>query len=116
MKKNHSSKSGTFNLRVLLTFTLCSVGALLAMLSFAPNPPSGTTTQVPDGQNDSPFVHKQAGPFSGGASPRPRAVRMPSGSATWGNVTSANTSTPEEKSPYGVTCILTSKFWGLRGK
>jgi hypothetical protein len=42
MKKNPASESGLFNPRVFLGFILCSVGALLAMLSFAAAPPSGT--------------------------------------------------------------------------
>ena len=113
MKKIHFSTSGIFNLRVLLAFALCLVGALLAMLSFAANPPSGTTAQVPGGQNDSPFVHKQAGPFSGGASRRPGAATVPSDSATWAIVTSANTSTTEENVLYGVTCISPSNCWAV---
>src|SRR5437660_5237524 len=45
MKKNPSSQSGLFNPRVLIAFTLFSVGALLAMVSFAaprprPAPPT----------------------------------------------------------------------------
>ncbi|HWX18183.1 MAG TPA: hypothetical protein VNY07_16525 [Chthoniobacterales bacterium] len=35
MKKNLSSQSGLFNPRVFVAFTLCSVGVLLAMVSFA---------------------------------------------------------------------------------
>src|SRR6266481_9974227 len=35
MKKNPSSQSGLFNPRALVAFTLCSLGALLAMVSFA---------------------------------------------------------------------------------
>src|SRR6266705_1069017 len=42
MKKKSPSQSGLFNLRAFLAFTLCSVGALLAMLSFAA-PPSMPT-------------------------------------------------------------------------
>src|SRR5438132_8678694 len=42
MKKNLASESGLFNPRVFLAFILCSAGALLAMLSFAAAPPSGT--------------------------------------------------------------------------
>ena len=37
MKKNPTPQSGLFNPRVLLAFSLCSVGVLLAMLSFASN-------------------------------------------------------------------------------
>src|SRR2546422_9236332 len=51
MKKNPASQSGLFNPRVLLAFTLCSVGVGLAILgSLAANPPSGTintTTTTP---------------------------------------------------------------------
>ena len=38
MKKNPRPNSGIFNLRFLLAFTLCSVGASLALLSFAATP------------------------------------------------------------------------------
>ncbi len=45
MKKNSASQSGLFNPRVFVAFTLCSVGVLLAMVSFAaprprPAPPT----------------------------------------------------------------------------
>jgi hypothetical protein len=45
MKKNHASQSGLFNPRALVGFSLCSVGVLLAMLSFGaarprPSPPT----------------------------------------------------------------------------
>src|SRR5436190_20634173 len=45
MKKNPSSQSGLFNPRAFVAFSLCSVGAMLAMVSFAapkprPAPPS----------------------------------------------------------------------------
>ena len=42
MKKNHASESGIFNPRVFAAFALCSAAALLAMLTFAANPNSGT--------------------------------------------------------------------------
>src|SRR5438552_12383490 len=44
MKKNPASKSGLFNARVLLAFSLCSVGAWLALLSFASTPPTSNVT------------------------------------------------------------------------
>jgi len=45
MRKNPASQSGIFNPRTLSAFTLCSVGVLLAMFSFAATtPPSGTLT------------------------------------------------------------------------
>src|ERR1043166_3939111 len=44
MQKNSTSKSGLFNPRVLLAFSLCSVGTLLAFLSFASTPPTSNIT------------------------------------------------------------------------
>src|SRR5437899_573912 len=44
MRKKTTSQSGLFNPRVLLAFTLCSVAALLAMLSFASTPSNGPLT------------------------------------------------------------------------
>jgi hypothetical protein len=41
--KTRNSKSGFFNPRILCAFALCSVGTLLAMLSFAAMPPVDTT-------------------------------------------------------------------------
>src|SRR5213080_9805 len=46
MKKNSIFQSGLFNPRVLLAFTLCSVAALLGMLSFAATPSTGTLTDT----------------------------------------------------------------------
>jgi len=43
MKKDSNSKSGIFNPRVVLAFTLCSGGALLGMLSLAAPAPSSKT-------------------------------------------------------------------------
>src|SRR5438876_2927175 len=44
MKQNPDSQSGLFNPRILLAFTLCSAGVLLAMLSFAATPGSATAS------------------------------------------------------------------------
>src|SRR5437667_541708 len=46
MRKNPASQSGLFNPRVLIAFSLCSVGALLAVFSFAATPSSGTLTDT----------------------------------------------------------------------
>jgi hypothetical protein len=55
MQKNAASQSGIFNPRVLLAFTLCSVGSLLAMFSLAATPPVETThanaSVPPDSRN-----------------------------------------------------------------
>src|SRR2546428_34364 len=58
MKKNPTTQSGLFNPRALVTFTLCSVGAVLAMLSFAATAPSTTTTRL---DANSPQAPTQAG-------------------------------------------------------
>src|SRR5438270_10928807 len=43
MQKNSTSESGVFRPRVLVALSLCSLGVLLAMFSFAtPTPTSGT--------------------------------------------------------------------------
>jgi PKD repeat protein len=57
MKKNPASQSGIFNPRAFLAFTLCSVGALLVLVSFASTPSSGTLTDT------SGPVGYMAGPF-----------------------------------------------------
>src|SRR5438309_12085983 len=58
MKKNHPvSESGFFNPRIFGAFLLCSVGAWLAMFSFASTPSSGTLTDT------SGPVTYTAGPF-----------------------------------------------------
>src|SRR2546422_11656013 len=44
MQKNLAFQSGIFNPRILLAFTLCSVGSLLEMFSFAATPESATVS------------------------------------------------------------------------
>ncbi len=76
MQKKAASQSGIFNPRVLLAFTLCSVGSLLAMFSLAATPPVETThanTSVPtDSRN---FLST----FSSGAHHLPPGVPLPPG-------------------------------------
>src|SRR5437660_3827450 len=57
MKKSSGSESGAFNPRIFLAFILCSVGAWLAMFSFASTPSSGTLTDTSGPQTYT------AGPF-----------------------------------------------------
>jgi hypothetical protein len=76
MQKNAASQSGIFNPRVLLAFTLCSVGALLAMFSLAATPPVETmhanTSVPPDSRN---FLST----FASNANHLPRGVSLPPG-------------------------------------
>src|SRR5213596_3071508 len=57
MRKNPLSESGFFNPRILIAVSLCSVGVLLAMFSFAATPSSGTLTDT-----SGPLTYS-AGPF-----------------------------------------------------
>ena len=58
MKKSSGSESGAFNPRIFAAFILCSVGALLAMFSFASTPSSGTLSEA------NPVLTYDAGPFA----------------------------------------------------
>jgi PKD repeat protein len=58
MRKNSSRESGAFNPRVFVAFILCSLGASLALVSFAATPPSGTLTDT------SGPLNYTAGPFN----------------------------------------------------
>jgi hypothetical protein len=76
MKKKSTSQSGIFNPRVLLAFTLCSVGALLAMFSLAATPPVETThanTSVP------PDPRNFLSTFGSNANRLPPGVPLPPG-------------------------------------
>ena len=75
MQKNAASQSGIFNPRVLVAFTLCSVGTLLAMFSLAAMPPVETThanSVPPDSRN---FLST----FGSAANHLPPGVPLPPG-------------------------------------
>src|SRR5207249_12284596 len=77
MKKNFGFESGVFNPRVFAAFLLCSAAAMLAMLSFAANPSSGTLTDTSGpltytagpftGANPTPVIFVDSGPECGGS-------------------------------------------------
>src|SRR5436190_12955353 len=80
MRTNTNSQAAFFNPRVFVTFLLCSVGAWLAVLSFASTPSSGTltTTSGPltytaspfNVANPTPLIEVDSGPeCSGSAQP-----------------------------------------------
>src|SRR5438067_2002223 len=79
MKKNHPvSEPGFFNPRIFGAFLLCSVGAWLAMFSFASTPSSGTLTDTSGPvsytagpffvSNPTPVIELDSGPECGGSS------------------------------------------------
>ena len=99
MQKNAAFQSGIFNPRVLLAFTLCSVGALLAVFSLAATPPVETThanTRVPQP------AASESKPLVSGAQ-----------SNDWSIVSSPNTSATEHNALRGVTCVSASECWAV---
>src|SRR6267142_1673993 len=99
MQKRAASQSGIFNPRVLLAFTLCSVGALLAMFSLAATPPVETTyanTSVPQP------AASESTPLVSGAQ-----------SNDWSIVSSPDTSATEHNALRGVTCVSASECWAV---
>ena len=99
MQKKAVSQSGIFNPRVLLAFTLCSVGALLAMFSLAATPPVETTHA------------NTSGPQPAGS----ESMSLVSGaqSKDWSIVSSPNTSATENNALRGVTCVSASECWAV---
>ncbi len=57
MQKSATSKSGLINLRTILAFVLCTIGASFGWIAFASTPPSGTLT------DSSGPLNYTAGPF-----------------------------------------------------
>src|SRR5438105_13841492 len=60
MKDNSFSQSGMFNPRFLIVVTLCSIGTLLALVSFTGTPPSKMTSLATNSARNSLFVNKHA--------------------------------------------------------
>src|SRR4029077_18058711 len=58
MKKEFSAQIGIFNIRVLASVALCSLGASFGWLSFAGTPSSGTLSPA------NPLLTYEAGPFN----------------------------------------------------
>ncbi len=58
MRKLSSREAGAFNPRLFIGFTLSCIGGLLALISFAATPPSGTLSDT------NPVLNYEAGPFT----------------------------------------------------
>src|SRR6266536_1303764 len=126
MKTHSTSQSAFFTLRVLLAFTLCSVGALLAMLSLAATPPVKSTRA---NTGVSPHPRSFPSTVSSNANLLPPGVPLPpttqlalngqgdpaSGIPTddWSIVSSPNTSPTQYNSLLGVTCVSASDCWAV---
>jgi hypothetical protein len=91
MKTKIHSHSGFLNPRILAAFALGSVGVLLAMLSFAANPPRGMKTPAGSSAGDSAFVDDQAIPFQDNLAAPASSMPLAATGAAWSIVTSPNT-------------------------
>lgn len=99
MQKHAASQSGIFNPRVLLAFTLCSVGAFLAMFSLAATHPVEMT-------HDSNSVPQ---PAASESMPLVSGVQ----SNDWSIVSSPNASATQHNALRGVTCVSPSECWAV---
>jgi hypothetical protein len=113
MKKNPASQSGIFNPRILVAFALGSVGVLLAMLSFAANPPRGMKTPSASSAGASAFVDNPAIPFNGSVAAPAASMPLTATGAAWSIVSSPNTSATQENVLSGVTCTSASDCWAV---
>src|SRR5437870_1036138 len=115
MQKRSVSPSGICNPRVLVAFALCSVGALLAMLSFAATPPNGIIPSETNSPDDSRFVDNPAGRLSGNATAAaPGMPLAPEQAASdWSIVASPSATSPQNNIFSGVTCLSASDCWAV---
>jgi hypothetical protein len=97
MRKNSASQSGTFNLRVLAAFALCSMGISLAMLSFGATPSTGMLSD--------------AGLSSRKATMPWTAPSAPATPGSWSIVPSPNTDPTQYNQLFGVACPSASDCW-----
>src|SRR5438445_6479341 len=140
MQKTNAFQSGLFNPRALLVFALCSVGAGLAMLSFAatpsgasaraavsmplasagngwsivnsPNPPASQNDYLP-GVTCASANDCWAVGYSVAGSLAFRTLIEHWDGTSWTTVNSANTSTTQDNVLYGVTCASASDCWAV---
>src|SRR5947207_12562352 len=115
MKTIIQSQSGIFNPRILATFTLGSVGVLLAMLSFAANPARGMKTPSASSAGASAFVDNHAAPLKGNAAAPASSMPLAATGAAWSIVSSPNTSATQDNFLSDVTCTSASDCWAVGG-
>src|SRR5262249_20551095 len=111
MKEISAPPSGFFNRRVLLGFALCSVGILLAMLSFAANPPIGMRGTSGSSTDGSLFVENHAVPFKGITATTAGMPLNPIG-PRWSIVNSPNNA-PGTNELFATTCASASDCWAV---
>src|SRR5882724_9578692 len=113
MKTKIHSQSGIFNPRILAAFALGSVGVLLAMLSFAANPPRGMETPSASSAGASAFVDNHAVPLKGNAAAPASSMPLAPTGPAWSIVSSPNASATQENQLYAVTCTSASDCWAV---
>jgi hypothetical protein len=112
MKENPAPPSGFFNRRVLLAFALCSVGVLLAMLSFAANPPIGMRGTFGGSTGGSIFVGNYAVPFKGNTATTAAGMALNPIGPRWSIVNSPNNA-PGTNELFATTCASASDCWAV---
>ena len=113
MKDISALPSGLFNRRVLLAFALCSVGVLLAVLSFAANPPSGMRGTSGSSTGVSHFVDNHAVPFKGNIAAMAASMPLNPRGPRWSIVESPNNGSPGTNQFFATTCVSASDCWAV---
>jgi hypothetical protein len=113
VKTKIHSQSGIFNPGILATFALGSVGVLLAMLSFAANPPRGMETPSASSAGASAFVDNHAAPLKGNAAASASSMPLAATGAAWSIVSSPNKSATQNNYLRNVTCTSASDCWAV---
>jgi len=113
MKETYARTSGLVHRRRLFAFALCSVGALLAMLSFAANPLSGRkgTSGILTGGPLS--VDKNAVPFKSNTAAMAASMPLNPTGPRWSIVKSPNNGSPGTNHLYATTCASASDCWAV---
>src|SRR2546422_4523301 len=126
MKKNPNSQSGIFNPRVLLAFTLCSVGVFLAALGFAAVPPTSagwslitspsinaTSNNLDDVTCASASDCWAVGSYLNSQSAYPQTLIEHWNGIAWSIVSSPNTSPTQTNGLDEVACASASDCWAV---
>src|SRR4029077_6957364 len=111
MKTNHPPLSGFLSPRVLIVFTLCSLGVLLTLLGLAANPPSGARSFSGNLPRESVSVDKPGGAVSGETGAPTRTPLAPGPGDGWAIVTSPNAGLTQTLD--GVACASATQCWAV---
>jgi len=111
MEKISASPSGFFIQRVLLAFVLCSIGVLLAMFSFAANPPNGMRGISGSSTVRSLSVDNHAVPFKGNTAALAASMPLNPIGPRWSIVPSPNSGSPGTNHLFATTCASATDCW-----